>query len=375
MRWCWGGVSRFPVPFLTVAIVGAFLVFATRVSTPGESPEQFQQRIVLAAQEEAPPDPELSTEQKALQDELRELGENFDGVAGIAVTEAETLATMEHDGKTPFPQQSVSKLWVTMSALDLVDKGALDLSEPVTLRREDLTVFYQPTRNIVMARGSFSTDYDDLMQRAITQSDNTANDRLLRRIGGPTAVEGFLRRKRIDGVQFGTDERSKQSEIAGLEWRQAYSIDNAFYDARDRVPDRERRQAFDAYLSDPMDGATARGLSRALARLARGDLLSEESTALLLATLEKTKSGPRRLKGGVPGGWSFGHKTGTGQYFDGVQSGYNDVGILTAPDDTQYALVVLIGRTRASYAARMAMMQEVTRAVVRYHEGRDKGVT
>ncbi len=363
-------MSRSPVLFLTVAIVGAFLVLATRLSTPGETAEQFQQRIVLAEKDLTPPEPELDEAQKALEQELVELGENFDGVTGIAVTEADTMATMAHDGDTPFPQQSVSKLWVAMTALDLVDNGALDLEEPVTLRSEDLTVFYQPTRNIVRSRGSFSTDYGDLLDRAITQSDNTANDRLLRRVGGPQAVEAFMRRNGIAGVQFGTDERTKQSEIAGLEWRQAYSIENAFYEARDRVPDEERRRAFNAYLSDPMDGAKASAMAKALARLARGDLLSEESTDLILSTMEETKSGPRRLKGGVPNGWTFGHKTGTGQFFDGVQSGYNDVGILTAPDGSQYALVVFIGRTRASYAARMEMMQEVTRSVVRYHEAK-----
>ena len=363
-------MSRSPVLFLTVAIVGAFLILATRLSTPGETAGEFKQRIELAEKDLPPPEPELDEDQQALEQELVALGENFDGVAGIAVTEAETMATMAHDGDTPFPQQSVSKLWVTMTALDLVDNGALDLEEPVTLRDADLTVFHQPTRNIVRSRGSFSTDYGDLMDRAITQSDNTANDRLLRRVGGPQAVAAFMRRKGITGVQFGTDERTKQSEIAGLEWRQAYSLDRAFYDARDNVPDKDRRRAFNAYLADPMDGARAAAMAKALARLARGDLLSEESTELLLSTMEQTRSGPRRLKGGVPGGWTFGHKTGTGQYFDGVQSGYNDVGILTAPDGSQYALVVFIGQTRASYAARMAMMQEVTRKVVRYHEAK-----
>ena len=364
-------MSRSPILFLTVAITGGLLVLATMLSTPGETAVDFEQRVRLSQDEQpAPPDPELTEAQTALEAELRRIGEAFDGVAGIAVSEAPTMATMSYDGTTPLPQQSVSKLWVAMTALDLVDNGALDLSEDVVIEREDLTLFYQPIRNAVLARGSVQTDYADLMQRAITQSDNTANDRLLRRIGGPQAVEGFLRRNAIAGVQFGTDERTKQSRIAGLEWRQAYSIENAFFEARDRVPEADRRRAFNAYLADPMDGATAAGMARALARLARGELLSERSTELLLATLEETKSGPRRLKGGVPAGWRIGHKTGTGQFFDGTQSGYNDVGILTAPDGTQYALAVLIGQTRASYAARMAMMQEVTRAVVRYHDSR-----
>lgn len=363
-------MSRSPVLIFTILIVGAFLVLATAVSTPGETVQEFEERVVLAEQKDTlAPEPELTVDQEELEAELHIIGERFAGDVGIAVTDAQSLATMSYEGKTPFPQQSVSKLWVALTALDLVDEGALDLSETVTIRREDLTLFYQPIRNIVEARGSFTTDYGDLLERAITRSDNTANDRLLRRVGGPPAVEAFLLRNGITGVQFGTDERTKQSQIAGLEWRQAYAMDDAFYEARDRVSDADRRQAFEAYLADPLDGASAGGLARALARLARGDLLSETSTERILSTMEQTRSGPRRLKGGVPAGWTIAHKTGTGQFFDGTQSGYNDVGVLTAPDGTQYALVVLIGQTRASYAARMAMMQDVTRAVVGYHEG------
>lgn len=367
-------MRRSPILFLTVLIVGAFLVLATSVSTPGETPEEFERRVMAAASQEPPPPPELDAAQLALQEELRGIGERFAGELGIAVTRVSDLSTMAHNGGEPFPQQSVTKLWVALTALDLAEEGGLSLDEMVTIRNADLTLFYQPVRNIVKARGAFTSDYRDLLTRAITQSDNTANDRLLRRIGGPQAVEAFLRRNRISGVQFGTDERSKQSEIAGLEWRQSYSTGNAFYEARDRVPEERRRQAFEAYLADPLDGASAAGISEALAKLARGDLLSPASTSFMLDTLKQTKSGPRRLKGGVPGGWEFGHKTGTGQYFDGVQSGYNDVGILTAPDGTQYTIAVLIGQTRTSYADRFDMMQEVTRSVVRYHEGRQDPV-
>ena len=73
-----------------------------------------------------------------------------------------------------------------------------------------------------------------------------------------------------------------------------------------------------------------------------------------------------RLKGGVPPGWSIGHKTGTGQFFDGEQSGYNDIGILTSPDGHRYALAVLIGRTREPTLERMRMMQAVTVATARF---------
>ena len=45
-----------------------------------------------------------------------------------------------------------------------------------------------------------------------------------------------------------------------------------------------------------------------------------------------------------------------------TQSGYNDIGIVTAPDGRDYAVAVMIRRTSAPVPQRMAMMQNVVRA-------------
>jgi beta-lactamase class A len=253
-----------------------------------------------------------------------------------------------------------------MTALAQADERDLDLGERVVIRREDLTLFHQPIRDIVRRQGMFSSDYADLIDRALTRSDNTANDRILRRVGGPEEVEEFLDDRDIEGIRFGPDERTKQSAIAGLTWNQSYSYGNSFYEARDEVPDAVRRSAFESYLADPIDGATAEGIALALGRLVRGELLSSVSTEYLLQILSETRSGPNRLKGGLPPGWTIAHKTGTGQFFDGEQSGYNDVGVVTSDSGNQYGVAVLIARTRSSYAARMGMMHEVVRAIETY---------
>ena len=51
-----------------------------------------------------------------------------------------------------------------------------------------------------------------------------------------------------------------------------------------------------------------------------------------------------------------------------VQAGYNDIGILHAPDGHHYALAVMIGRTSTPLPTRMALMQNVVRATIAYHE-------
>ena len=92
------------------------------------------------------------------------------------------------------------------------------------------------------------------------------------------------------------------------------------------------------------------------------------SSARLLSILSQVRTGPQRLRGGLTSGWSIGHKTGSGQILNGVQAGYNDIGILTSPEGRHYAVAVLIGRTSVPNQTRMQLMQSVTRAIVAYDE-------
>ena len=83
--------------------------------------------------------------------------------------------------------------------------------------------------------------------------------------------------------------------------------------------------------------------------------------------MQSSHTGKQRLRGAVPPGWQFGHKTGTGQDLGGRTAGYNDVGILVAPDGRAYALAVMIGDTRKSIQERQALMQAIVTVIVAQH--------
>jgi len=266
-----------------------------------------------------------------------------------------------------FPQQSVSKTWVALTILDLVDQGKVRLDQKIRITRDDLAVFHQPIRDRVIANGEIEVTVLSLLEQAIISSDNTANDSLLRTAGGPQAVQNFLLRKKLGAIRFGPGERLMQSGIAGLEWRQEYAMGRRFYAARGAVPLATRKAALDRYLADPVDGASPEAIVRALARLAKGELLSPASTRLILGIMSRTSSGPNRLRAGVPAGWRFVHKTGTGQILPPVSTGYNDIGIMTAPDGTRYAVAVMMGSTTAPIPQRMSFMQFVSRTIATYH--------
>jgi beta-lactamase class A len=300
-------------------------------------------------------------------DSVQSLGRNFDGRVGIAVRSIDDGWATGWKADELYPQQSVSKLWVAITALDAVDRGQVSLDDRVTLTRNDLTLFHQPIRAKILG-GGHTTTLNALMYEAITKSDNTANDKLMRVVGGPSAVRAMLASKGLGAIRMYDGERALQSKIAGLTWTPSYSIGNAFYAARNALPMSLRRNLFQRYIDDPYDGAAPSAIVNALARLKRGQLLSPASTAKLLSVMGNTRTGANRLKGGLKAGWTLCHKTGTGQVLGATQAGYNDIGILIAPDGRSYAVAVMIKQTSTPLGTRMTLMNNVVRAVIAQHE-------
>ena len=295
------------------------------------------------------------------------LARDFGGVVGISVRSLEWGWQVDANGDRRMPQQSVSKLWVAMTVLDARDKGRLTLDDPVELRREHLTLFHQPIATLVVRDGVYRTTVRELLLRAMQQSDNTANDRLLTLVGGPQAVRAFIADRGLGEIRFGPGERLLQAGTAGLSWDQRYAMAGEFQRARAALPPTVRRAAFDSYVADPVDGAAPSAIALALARLKAGELLSASSTSFLTTVMSGTRTGKARLRAAVPVGWTLAHKTGTGQDLGARTAGFNDIGILTAPDGKAYSVAVMIGDTPRPVRERQELMQAVVASVVANH--------
>jgi beta-lactamase class A len=360
---------------IAIALAGLTTVGAAAIgSADGNSAEKTHSakpapakhpRATKAAVHHAP---KLPKAPKAISDRIDEIGRQFDGRVGIAVKSIDDGWETGWKDDELYPQQSVSKLWVAITALQAVDKGKVSLDDKVTLTKSDLTLFHQPIAAEVLKDGSYTTTLGDLLVRAITTSDNTANDKLMRSVGGPPVVRSMIERENLGSIRFANGERSLQSKIAGMSWSQKYSLGGKFFEAREALPIKHRSEAFLHYIADPYDGAAPSAVVAALAKLKKGQLLSPSSTAKLLNIMGNTHTGPNRLKGGLKDGWSLSHKTGTGQELGGVQAGYNDIAILTAPDGRSYGVAVMIKKTSVPLIERMEMMHEVVEAVMRQHD-------
>lgn len=315
-------------------------------------------RHVVVAPPPAPPE---------LVGELRALGEGFNGRAGFAIRDIQSGWTASYRGDEIFPQQSVSKVWVALAVYDAIDRGQMRLDEPLLMTRDDLSVFHQPIRAKIDSDGYVTTP-QELLMGAIAKSDNAANDMLMRRVGGGGAVQEVIDARKLGAIRAGTEERHLQAEIAGMTWRPEYGVNWNFQHARAQLPDLYRKERLDAYLADPADGASPDAIVNALARLKRGQLLSAASTQHMLDVMAQTETGNRRLRGGLSEGWTIAHKTGTGQEHQARVTGWNDVGIITAPDGRSYVVAVMIAETTASVGERIALFQKVARTLVEHHQ-------
>lgn len=301
-------------------------------------------------------------------EEVRGIWASFQSPVGLVVARDGDPWSIAFRSDELMPQQSVSKLWVAIALLDAVDRGEASLAEHVTLTDADYTVFHQPIVERIKA-GDNTFTLAELLEMAMTKSDNTANNTLLKRLGGPQAVRAMISAKGLGAIRFGPGEMLLQAGTAGLEWKPEYRFGRSFQAARAALPEETRRRAMAAYIADPPDGAAPMAIARALIRLKRGDLLSPSSTARLLRLMESSETGKQRVRAGLPPGWRWAHKTGTGQDLNGTTAGYNDIGIATAPDGTNYAIVIMMRAAYQSVPQRMAFMQQVASAVVRNHEG------
>lgn len=286
------------------------------------------------------------------------------GISIIATGEAWVA-----DDRTRMPLQSVFKAALAGAALAEVDAGRLRLDERISVTAEDLS----PLSTVMNAAWPTPPDGHvvimpaiDLIALAVQQSDNTAADVIMKRIGGPGAVTAWLRSKQINDFAVDRYERELQQELAGMPpFRPEWKDKAAWLAARDSESSESREAAANAYLADSRDTTTVPAALQFLRLLALGQLLSPSSTSLLLRLMTHTDTGVGRLRAGLPASASLAHKTGTAPTDLGRTPAVNDVGIVTLVDGRQFAIAVFLAGSTATEAERDQLIADTARLAIR----------
>jgi len=265
--------------------------------------------------------------------------------------------------------QSVFKAPLAAAALAEVDAGRLRLDERIPIAALDLS---PPPGAINRAWPSppeghtMNVPAIDLIALAVQQSDNTAADVIMKRIGGPGAVTAWLRAKGVADMSIDRYERELQQDLAGMEpFRPAWKSLPAWMAARDTVPAAAREAAMDAYLTDPRDTTTVPAALNFLYKLSLGELISPASTRLLLRLMTDTDTGANRLRAGLPPGATLAHKTGSAATDLGLTPATNDIGIVGLPNGRRFAIAGFLADSTATEKDRDRLFADAARLVVK----------
>lgn len=283
--------------------------------------------ILLAAVLLAVGSPGLALGGDGLADAVAAEARRCGGQVGVHALHLPSGRSFSLEAGTRFPMASVYKLPIALAVLGAVDAGQLSLDEALPVGEGDFRRgMGVPARE--RFRAGVPLRVEEALRLMVRESDNTATDLLLRRIGGPAAVQARLGELGLEGVRVDRTEIRMAADGEGVTQLPAGErcTPEEYERRRAAVGEEARRAAARAFLADPRDTATPAGMTALLARLVAGDLLSGPSTDRLLGWMRDSPTGARRIRAGAPRGAVVHDKTGT------HWSGANDVGVVDLPD-------------------------------------------
>ncbi|MDT3398881.1 class A beta-lactamase [Streptomyces sp. B1866] len=211
---------------------------------------------------------------------LRDLERAHGARLGVYALDTATGRSVAYRASELFPMCSVFKTVAVAAVLRDLDRNGEFLA-----RR-----FFYTAQDVERAGGGAITSRpenlangltaEELCEAAIRHSDNAAANLLLRELGGPTSVTRFCRSV---GDRVTRLDRWEPELNSAEPWRVT-------------------------------DTTTPRAIAGTYARLVLGGALEPADRERLTGWLRGNTTGGRRLRAGLPAGWTVGDKTGTGAH-------------------------------------------------------------
>src|SRR5918993_3779581 len=277
----------------------------------------------------------MSPSSGPLLEELARIAAASKGTVGVAAIDIGTGDVTTFNADERFKMASTFKVPVAVYALRLAQEGRLSLTEPIPLRREDMVepgVLFEHFRHPGAAISLLNA-----IELSVTISDNSATDIILQRVGGPAAVQAWLKSRGYPDMNIGS--RTVKETFGPGAAAQPMDAESARLDRT----------------------VTPREMARFLADLHRGQLLAPEGTSTILDIMGRAVGD--RIALSLPPGAGVRHKTGT--LLGGEMVSVNDVGYVTRPNGAVIVMAVFIkdSPTSVAHAMRDKVIGHIARAI------------
>jgi beta-lactamase class A len=245
------------------------------------------------------------------------------GRLGVCAIDTATGKELIHRADERFSMCSTFKWVLAAAVLRRIEQGALSLEQRIAFGEPDL-LEYAPATSRHLADGFMTVEA--LVEAAVTVSDNTAANLLLRTVDGPAGLTRFIRDNGDSVTRLDRDEPLLNTNEPG----------------------------------DPRDTTTPRAMAHLMGRLLCGQGLPEPHRARLVAWMRACETGTKRLRAGFPHDWMVGDKTGSG-----LHNAINDVAIASPPGRAPVLVAAYLSGGSSTKDALEATHAKVAKLVTR----------
>ncbi len=253
---------------------------------------------------------------------VESIASEIEARVGFAAYDLESGQRWEYQADQRFAMSSTFKTLACAALLHRVDAGQENLERTVSFSESDLVTYSPITEKYA---GGQAMTLSDLCEAALTMSDNTAANLILRSLGGPEKVTSFARRLGDDVTRL----------------------------------DRWETELNEAAPGDNRDTTTPNAMVKNLQSLLLGDALSGKSREQLHDWLKRNQVADGLFRAVVPEGWIVADRTGAGGF------GSRSITAIIWPPERQPIVVALyLTQTEASFSERNEAIAEIGEAIV-----------
>ncbi|WP_405401422.1 class A beta-lactamase [Paracoccus sp. Ld10] len=258
---------------------------------------------------------------ETIEQAARAVEADLGGRVGVALRRHDDTETHGYRMDERFPLSSTFKVPLCGAILALVDAGEERLDRVIAYGADDL-VTYSPVTELHVDDGM---SVAQLCHATITQSDNSAGNLLLDRVGGPGGLTEYLRTIGDDTTRL----------------------------------DRWETDLNEATPGDPRDSTTPAQMIDTVEALVLGPVLSDPSRGQLEGWMQADAVADDLIRASLPDGWQIGDKTGAGGY--GSRS---IIAVIRPPQGDAWVASVYLTGNDADMATRNRAIARIGAAMV-----------
>ncbi|MFA6151760.1 MAG: class A beta-lactamase, subclass A2 [Chitinophagaceae bacterium] len=271
---------------------------------------------------------------KDLRSQLTTIIAPYKATVGIALKCIETGDTLSVNNAHHYPMQSVYKFPQAMAVLHQVDEGKMSLDQKVHISKKDLDKETWSPMYKKYPNGNVDLSLGELLDYAVSQSDNNACDILFRLLDGPLKANQYIHSIGFSKIQMVATEREMHQK-----WTAQYTN-----------------------WAEPTE------MTALLEAFYKGKYLSKSSTDFLMKLMVNSSNSPKRLKGLLPETTVVAHKTGSsGANKTGLIGATNDVGIITLPDGRHLAITVFVSDATEDFDTTESIIAQIAKATCDFY--------